>query len=281
LTRPADQTSRLRAVLDRWDASDPATVAVTPTSAVYRVRLADGSSAIVKDLWPIGMEDELRGADLLQWREGAGYVKLLGREGTTLLLEDAGEYSLRQHLNEYGDASATLVAAEALTAMHAAPAGPPPATLQPLRAWFGSLFAMASTGTNALVAEAAAVADALLDDQRDVRPLHGDLHHENLWLAERGWLAIDPKGLIGDPAYDIANMFYNPLDRDDLRTDPVRIGSMARVFARALGRDAATVLRWAFVHACLSASWHLEDGNAATADSSLGVAAAVRVVIGR
>ena len=235
---------------------------------------------MVKDLWPIGVEDELRGADLLDWRDGAGYVKLLARDGTTLLLEDAGEYSLLQHLDEHGDASATSVAAETLTAMHAAPAQPPPATLQPLRSWFASLFAMASTGTNAMVAEAAAVADALLDDQRDVRPLHGDLHHENLWLAERGWLAIDPKGLVGDPAYDVANMFYNPLDRDDLRTNPARIGSMARVFARTLDRDTATVLRWAFVHACLSASWHLEDGNAAKADGSLGVAAAVRAVIG-
>ena len=46
--------------------------------------------------------------------------------------------------------------------------------------------------------------------------LHGDLHHENIMHGPRGWLAIDPKGVLGDPGFDAANMFYNPLDRDDL-----------------------------------------------------------------
>jgi streptomycin 6-kinase len=31
--------------------------------------------------------------------------------------------------------------------------------------------------------------------------LHGDLHHENILAAEREpWLAIDPKGVVGEPA---------------------------------------------------------------------------------
>jgi streptomycin 6-kinase len=253
---------------------------VTPTSRVYRVRLDDGGTAIVKDLTPAGVEDELRGADFLAWRDGHGSVRLLARHGTALLLEDGGEYSLLDHLNEHGDASATAIAAEALTTMHSASDRPPPDALQPLREWFGSLFALASHDPDPLIREAAEMAATLLSDQRDVHPLHGDLHHENLLLGERGWLAIDPKGLIGDPAYDVGNMFYNPLARDDLRTDPARIGSMARIFARTLDREVRTVLRWAFVHACLSASWHLEDGNPAKAAGSLGVAAAVRAVIG-
>ncbi|HKA75114.1 MAG TPA: aminoglycoside phosphotransferase family protein [Xanthobacteraceae bacterium] len=33
--------------------------------------------------------------------------------------------------------------------------------------------------------------------------LHGDLHHDNiLWDATRGWVAVDPKGVIGEPAYE-------------------------------------------------------------------------------
>jgi len=270
----------LAGLLERWGASDPVPVAATPTSRVYRVRLGAGRAAIVKDLTPAGVEDELRGADLLEWWGGAGSVRLLAREGTTLLLEDAGDTSLLDHLNVHGDASATAIAAQVLAVMHAGSDRPLPDTLQPLSSRFASLFAVAPTGADPLVGEAAEMADALLREQRDVRPLHGDLHHQNLLCGARGWLAIDPKGLVGDPAYDVANMFYNPLDRDDLRTDPARIRSMASVFARALGRDVDTVVRWAFVHACLSASWHLEDGNAARAEKSLGVAAAVRAVIG-
>ncbi len=41
--------------------------------------------------------------------------------------------------------------------------------------------------------------------------LHGDLHHENvLDFGEKGWLAIDPKKLYGDRAFDYANIFCNP-----------------------------------------------------------------------
>lgn len=269
----------LVALLGRWGASDPSPIAVTPTSRVYRVRLNGGGTAIVKDLTPSGVEDELRGAEFLAWRSGHGSVRLLARDGTALLLEDAGEYSLLDHLNQHGDDSATAIAAQAVATLHASSAQPIPPALEPLAKRFAALVSLASGVTNSLVVEAAGMAGALLLDQRDVRPLHGDFHHENLWLGERGWLAIDPKGLIGDPAYDVANMFYNPLARDDLRTDPARIGSMARVFATTLDRDVATVLQWAFVHACLSASWHLEDGNAAEAMRSIGVASAVRTAL--
>ncbi len=271
----------LVALLDRWGASDPSPIAVTPTSRVYRVRLENGGTAIAKDLTLAGVDDELRGAEFLAWRDGHGSVRLLARNGTALLLEDAGEYSLLDHLNEHGDDSATAIAGRAIAALHAPSTQPAPHALEPLQERFASLLALGPSVADPLVLEAAAMAGALLGDQHDVRPLHGDFHHENLWSGERGWLAIDPKGLIGDPAYDVANMFYNPLDRDDLRTDPVRIASMAGVFARILERDVTTVLRWAFVHACLSASWHVEDGSAAKAAGSLGVAAAVRAVIGR
>lgn len=56
---------------------------------------------------------------------------------------------------------------------------------------------------------------------------HGDLHHDNIMHGSRGSLAIDPKGVYGDPAFDAANVFYNPLDRDDLCLDAARIAAIA------------------------------------------------------
>ncbi len=69
--------------------------------------------------------------------------------------------------------------------------------------------------------------------------MHSDLHRENVLHGKRGWLVIDPKGLIGDPMFDTANMFYNPLDRDDLRMSERRIATMAQSFSQAFNRDIA------------------------------------------
>lgn len=41
--------------------------------------------------------------------------------------------------------------------------------------------------------------------------LHGDLHHMNILLHGENWLAIDPKGLYGDPAFEAAAYIRNPI----------------------------------------------------------------------
>src|SRR2546428_7795870 len=83
--------------------------------------------------------------------------------------------------------------------------------LTPLPQRFRALFVRAQQEQAATAAslfiDAAAVAHALLTDQRERCVLHGDLHHENLkYSQQRSWLAIDPKGLIGEPAYDAAHV---------------------------------------------------------------------------
>lgn len=276
-----DLSGDLGRLFERWRITETIAVADTPTSRVLRARLADGGTAIVKDLKPIGIADELRGADLLDWRDGRGYVRLLAREGSILMLEDAGDRSLLDHLDAHGDTAATQIAADLLRAMHHPLTAPAPATLESLPVRFDSLFERgARADADPILVEGAAMARALLADQRGLLPLHGDLHHENIHLSPRGWLALDPKGLRGDPGYDAANMFNNPLDRDDLRLDPARIEAMAGALAPAVGRDPATVLRWAVAHACLSASWYLEGGNDGGARRSMAVARAVRSVLG-
>jgi streptomycin 6-kinase len=246
---------------------------------VLRVRLDDGRSAIVKDLTPIGTEDELRGADYLAWRDGRGAVRLLAREGTTLLLEDAGSESLLDRFEELGDQAATDVLVGVVVALHAPGPSAVPAALQPLGERFVSLFEQADAGRDPLIVEGARIAGRLLADPRDVRPLHGDLHHANVHRSARGWLALDPKGLIGDAVYDVANLFYNPLDRHDLRRDADRIRSMALTAAARMDREAEDVLAWAFADMCLNASWHFEDGNADRAAQDLEIARSMRRVL--
>jgi streptomycin 6-kinase len=264
---------------DRWRIVDPVIIADTFSSLVWKVRLVYGTKAGIKHLKPIkDIEDELRGAHLLEWRRGHGAVRLLDRDGNQMLLEYAGERHLADELVTHGDRAATEIAAEVIARLHAPSDHPVPGDLQPLIERFASLFAKASAGRNSLYVEAAVIAERLLANPREIRPLHGDLHHENIIHGSRGWLAIDPKGVIGDTGFDAANLFYNPLDRDDLCLDTERIAFMAETFAETLGQDVPAILDHAIAYGCLSAAWHAEDGDKTDEARGLSVVGAIRAV---
>ncbi|PWK67504.1 aminoglycoside phosphotransferase family protein [Aminobacter sp. AP02] len=268
----------------RWNVSAPQLIAETFSSRIWKVRLADGSPAVVKALKPFDdVADELRGAHYLSWRDGVGAVRLLGFDRHDMLLEYAGDRLLVDELNEHGDRHATDIANEVMATLRSPSDVSPPADLQPLRERFASLFKKAmldrDAGVESPYPEAAVVAERLLTNPHELRVLHGDLHHDNILLGERGWLVIDPKGILGDPGFDTANFFYNPLDRHgDLCVDPERIAYMAESFAKTLGQRPDTILDHAIAWGCLSASWHAEDRNDADENSELAVVAAIRGV---
>lgn len=41
-------------------------------------------------------------------------------------------------------------------------------------------------------------------------PLHGDLHGQNILKSATGWYAIDPKGYVGDPSFELGAFIRNP-----------------------------------------------------------------------
>ncbi|MFJ3794305.1 aminoglycoside phosphotransferase family protein [Kitasatospora sp. NPDC090091] len=66
---------------------------------------------------------------------------------------------------------------------------------------------------DALVAEALEAADGLAGSATEAFLLHGDFHHGNVLAADRApWLAIDPRPLVGERAFDLARL---ALDRAD------------------------------------------------------------------
>ena len=67
-----------------------------------------------------------------------------------------------------------------------------------------------------LVGRAEGLLRELASGQAEPVLLHGDLHHDNILSAERGrWLAVDPKGVVGDPTYDVGPFLYNRLFETD------------------------------------------------------------------
>jgi streptomycin 6-kinase len=91
--------------------------------------------------------------------------------------------------------------------------------------------------------------------------LHGDLHHANiLFSAKRGWVAIDPKGIVGDPGYEVGSFMLNRLPAGAGESTTMQLLSRRlSIFSEELGIDRERLARWAFCHAVLSAVWDFEE----------------------
>ena len=114
-----------------------------------------------------------------------------------------------------------------------------------------------------LVEEAESLFADLLASQGELLLLHGDLHQENILTAGREpWLAIDPKGVVGEAAYDTAALLHNPVETLD-RPDPKRLlERRIDVLCGELGLDPTRVRAWGLSQAVLAAYWGLEgDGK--------------------
>ena len=92
--------------------------------------------------------------------------------------------------------------------------------------------------------------------------LHGDLHHFNILSAGGGWLAIDPKGVVGEPAYEVGALLRNPTPHIFNEPELGRITARRLdILAEALVLDRERLRQWSLVQAVLSAWWGYEDGG--------------------
>jgi streptomycin 6-kinase len=101
----------------------------------------------------------------------------------------------------------------------------------------------------------------LIDPMSEPVLLHGDLHHDNILAAERQpWLALDPKGVIGEAAYEVGALLRNPM-LDLLRQPRPRRVLARRVdqLAEELGFDRSRLLGWGTAQAVLAGWWSYED----------------------
>ncbi|BCL75095.1 hypothetical protein JHS3_08310 [Jeongeupia sp. HS-3] len=158
------------------------------------------------------------------------------------------------------DDAASRIICDVAARLHAAQSRLRP-DLVPLSTWFASL-TQAAEARGGVFREAGAVVADLLAAPQDTVVLHGDLHHGNVLDAgARGWLAIDPKGLIGERGFDFANILCNP--DHVLATSPGRLNRQVAVIAEVAGLERQRLLAWVAAWAGLSAAWHLEDGGEA------------------
>jgi streptomycin 6-kinase len=92
--------------------------------------------------------------------------------------------------------------------------------------------------------------------------LHGDLQHYNvLFDNDHGWVAIDPKGVVGELEYEVGAILRNPVDLPEYYTTPAIINRRLRTLTDLLNLNHSRALNWSFAQAVLSAIWQVEDGE--------------------
>ncbi|HUV32216.1 MAG TPA: aminoglycoside phosphotransferase family protein [Devosiaceae bacterium] len=261
INRSPAETALSRAVI-RWSLGRTALIAETPASYVYKVERRGAPPAALK-LFKPGRGEEIRGAILLAWYGGEGAARVYDADAEAVLMEWCDGPALASVVAAGGDDEATETLAEVAAALHQT-RGEHPRAMIGLEDRFQALIRgnprLWPGAAHDLFARAAGMAMSVLEGPGPKLPLHGDLHHHNVLKSARGWLAIDPKGLIGDPAYEVAPVFLNPWENRALCTDPRRIGRLASTLSARLGFERGRVLRFAAAHAALSACWLLERG---------------------
>lgn len=105
-----------------------------------------------------------------------------------------------------------------------------------------------------LVAQAQQLAASLLERSTRTCLVHGDFHHWNVLQRASGeWAIIDPIGIVGDPAADIARWMHNPPEivvREDFIDVAARRIS---IWADVTDIDADELAAWTIVGNVLNA----------------------------
>jgi len=210
------------------------------------------------------VDDEAHAGKMLQAFGGSGAVRVYEAETRAMLVErlEPGE-QLVSLVRRGNDDEATEVLAQVIErlANHA-----PPDECPSVTDWGRGFERYMRSGdqriSHGLVREAQQVYEALASSQTNTMLLHGDLQHYNvLFDRERGWTAIDPKGVVGELEYEVGALLRNPIELPELFTNRATIERRVEILTALLPLDHTRAIQWSFAQAVLSAIWDVEDGN--------------------
>jgi len=223
----------------------------------------DGADAVLK----VGVPNAelLTEIEALRLFDGHGIVRLLEADADrgVLLLERLKPGAPLSSLSD--DKQTTSIAAQVMRQLwKPAPSEHPFPTvakwasgLERMRERFGD----AGPFPGPLVETAERLFAELISSMAEPALLHGDLHHQNVLAAERqSWLAIDPKGVVGEPEYEVGALLRNPMPQLLKESQPKRLlGRRVDQLAEELGFDRERLVGWGLAQAVLSAWWSYED----------------------
>lgn len=266
------QPATLEEYLQRWRLTPASAAYSTPSSHLQPV-LHHGERAMLK---VARIEEEANGCRLLAWWSGNGAARVLELDGHAAVLEWGGASLVPGSAAD--DDRATSILCSVAATLHAASDrgfSTRPGGLVPLDAWFRSLFARG--GSDGPYADGAAIARRLIARGGHTVVLHGDLHHGNvLDFGARGWLATDPKYLVGNRVFDYTNILCNP----DQEFAESRFDRRVDLICRLADIPERELLEWTVAWTALSASWFADDGRSDEEQRVLRIGALARARLG-
>lgn len=243
-------------VLTEWELTVDGEPVTGHCSLVLPVRGPDGRAAL-KLGWP---HDESVGEHLaLRTWDGRGAVRLLRADPrrSVLLLERLTS----EDLTEQWDEEAVAVVAGLYSDLHVDPLPQLPALVP----WVGEILDRPAAGRvpRRYVEQARSSLRSLGTEESAARLLHGDLHYGNVLSDGTDWVAIDPKPLVGHPAWEVAPLLTNRWA--EMGTGPSLRWSVRRrveVVCDVTGLDEDLVRAVSALRAMVGAIWGVEDGDA-------------------
>ncbi|MEM7334263.1 MAG: aminoglycoside phosphotransferase family protein [Chloroflexota bacterium] len=276
--------SLIKMMAQKWQLTVQRPVDNLSYNYVAHVTQANGTPAILKMGYP--NRELFTEMDTLQIYEGNGMVRMLSadRENAAFLIDRISPGLELSDLKD--DDEATRVVCRIIKALRRT--APTQHNFPSLADWakvFGRYRAeFGSDGPLGLedVNLAEHYFEQLNASSNDAVLLHGDLHHFNILQSENNeWVAIDPKGVIGDYAFETARFLHNPypwaLKNPDLKQ---MINRRVDIVCEMLGFDRQKVLIWGFCDTMFSVAWSVEDGDVEHLDWMLNFANVIRGMIG-
>lgn len=257
-----DNQMNLDPYLARFSVTNPVPLAETPRAKLWRVETPEGP-AVLKVFSARGLKvGDTIGTRLLRLWNGDGAVRLIDESEDAILMEWLDGRSLAATVSKGKDEIAAQTIAEVSLKLHR----PPVDGFIALEDHFGGALLSTEienfpTQNQAAFARAQTLFKSLLVTTENPKLMHGDLNFDNIIQSDRGWLAIDPKGIVADPCYEFAVVFRNPTDEPDRIATPERMLELARLFALHTDLKEERILQFGFAHVAMSLAYHFGRGS--------------------
>lgn len=217
---------------------------------------------------------------VLKFYNGIGVVQLLDYdlEKSAMLLARISPGTTLKKLFPDNDQKATAIAVSVMKKLHSVNLDTRVINFPKVEDWLQTLQNDFSEIPAKLMDKARTLSINLLHTQQKLVLLHGDLHHDNILFNgihgpdlqingsdlhnENDWISIDPKGVIGEPAYEVGAFIRNPIPEIfNNRNAQEIIFKRIEHFSKLLKVERKRLLDWCFVQTILSACWAIEDNS--------------------